>query len=67
MKCELCWKRRPENRALEEYDRRVMLSQWVGAATEPLARARQLQRTSERLRAQDEFGIELSPEATARA
>jgi hypothetical protein len=51
----------------EEYDRRVMPSQWAGAATEPLARARQLQRTSERLRAQDEFGIELSPEATARA
>jgi signal transduction histidine kinase len=44
-----------------------MMSQWadVGAETDPLTRARQLQRSWERLLAEGGLGLELSPEATA--
>jgi hypothetical protein len=43
------------------------MSQWarVGAETDPLRRARQLQRSWERLLAEGGLGLELSPEATA--
>ncbi len=43
------------------------MSQWaaVGAETDPLRRARQLQRSWERLLAEGGLGLELAPEATA--
>src|SRR6476619_945757 len=51
----------------EGYHRRAMTSQWaaVGAETDPLTRARQLQRSWERLLADGALGPELPPEATA--
>src|SRR4051794_11635364 len=55
-------------RALQrEYARRVMPSHWpaVGAETDPLRRARQLQRSWERLLADGTLGPELPPGATA--
>ena len=43
------------------------MPQWlaVGAETDPLTRARQLQRSWERLLAEGGLGLELPPEATA--
>jgi hypothetical protein len=46
---------------------KAMMPEWadVGAETDPLGRARQLQRSWERLLAEGGLGLELSPEATA--
>src|SRR6185437_6384563 len=59
--------RRKVRRGREEYPRRAVLSHWlaVQAETDPLSRARELQRSWERLVADGALGLELPAGATA--